>query len=84
MIKKESLNKLKINCRSHLEDYKTVIGAVLLRLPGVSTVVNKSSSIDNTFRNFRLAAVLLFYLLCLHGDDHVTMYCQHGAAGGRG
>ena len=53
MIKKESLNKLKINCRSHLEDYKTVIGAVLLRLPGVSTVVNKSSSIDNTFRNFR-------------------------------
>ena len=50
-----------------------MIGAVLLRLPGVSTVVNKSSSIDNTFRNFRLG-VLVFYLLCLHGDDNVLMY----------
>ena len=50
-----------------------MIGAVLLRLPGVSTVVNKSSSIDNTFRNFRW---VLSSVLCLNEDvdDHVLMY----------
>ena len=49
-----------------------MIGAVLLRLPGVSTVVNKSSSIDNTFRNFRW--VLSSVLLCLSEDVDVMMY----------
>ena len=44
-------------CRSHLECYKAVIGPVLLRLPGVMSVVNKNSSIDNTYRNFRWAIV---------------------------
>ena len=44
--------------RSHLECYKAVIGPVLLRLPGVMSVVNKNSSIDNTYRNFRWGRVL--------------------------
>ena len=43
--------------RSHLDCYKAVIGPVLLRLPGVSSVVNKSNSIDNTYRNFRWSIV---------------------------
>ena len=48
---------LHLNLRSHLECYKSVIGPVLLRLPGVMSVVNKNSSIDNTYRNFRWASV---------------------------
>merc|ERR1719471_192073 len=43
-----------LNLRQHLEEYKSVIGDILLRLPGVRTVVNKSNSIDNTFRNFSM------------------------------
>ena len=39
-----------------MDEYKSVVGPVLLRLPGVLTVVNKSSSIDNTYRNFRCTA----------------------------
>lgn len=45
---------LHLNLRSHLECYKAVIGPVLLRLPGVMSVVNKSNSIDNTYRNFSM------------------------------
>merc|ERR1719471_1592459 len=43
-----------LNLRSHLEDYKSVIGEVLLKLPSVKTVVNKNNSIDNTYRNFSM------------------------------
>jgi len=45
---------LHLNLRSHLDCYKAVIGPVLLRLPGVSSVVNKSNTIDNTYRNFSM------------------------------
>jgi len=43
-----------LNLRQHLEEYKAVIGQILLRLPSIRTVVNKSSTIDNTYRNFSM------------------------------
>ena len=43
-----------LNLREHHEPYKSVIGQALLQLPTARTVINKSNSIDNTFRNFSL------------------------------
>ena len=43
-----------LNLREHHEPHKAVIGQALLQLPTARTVINKSSSIDNTFRNFSL------------------------------
>ncbi|XP_057368314.1 tRNA (guanine(37)-N1)-methyltransferase-like [Daphnia carinata] len=44
-----------LNLRDHLLPYKNLIGQVLVdKLIGVKTVVNKSSSIDSTYRNFQM------------------------------
>eukprot|EP00092_Neocalanus_flemingeri_P024684 GFUD01026773.1.p1 GENE.GFUD01026773.1~~GFUD01026773.1.p1 ORF type:complete len:466 (+),score=96.74 GFUD01026773.1:45-1442(+) len=43
-----------LNLKDHLEPYKNVIGNALLRTKNTRTVVNKSSTIDNTFRNFSM------------------------------
>jgi tRNA (guanine37-N1)-methyltransferase len=43
-----------VNLKEELSPYKPVIGQILLRLPNVQMVVNKSSNIDNTFRNFEM------------------------------
>lgn len=42
-----------LNLREHLLMYKELIGQVLLdKVPGCKSVVNKTNSIDNTYRNF--------------------------------
>jgi len=43
-----------VNLKEELFPFKSVIGQILLRLPAVRMVVNKSSNIDNTFRNFEM------------------------------
>nr|CAG4637144.1 EOG090X08TI [Ceriodaphnia reticulata]SVE73032.1 EOG090X08TI [Ceriodaphnia reticulata] len=44
-----------LNLRDHLLPYKYLIGQVLIdKLIGVKTVVNKSSAIDSTYRNFQM------------------------------
>jgi len=45
-----------INLKAHLEPYKSVIGRILLETSreGVRTVVNKTNTIDNTYRNFSM------------------------------
>ena len=43
-----------LNLRDHHEPYKAVIGQALLQLPTAKTVINKSNTIDNTYRNFSL------------------------------
>ncbi|XP_017071110.1 tRNA (guanine(37)-N1)-methyltransferase [Drosophila eugracilis] len=47
-----------LNLREHLLPYKELIGQVLCdKLPNCRTVVNKASSIDNTYRNFQLELI---------------------------
>lgn len=47
-----------LNLRDHLLPYKQLIGQVLRdKLPNCRTVVNKASSIDNTYRNFQLELI---------------------------
>lgn len=47
-----------LNLRDHLLPYKQLIGEVLQdKLPNVRTVVNKASTIDNTYRNFQLELI---------------------------
>eukprot|EP00090_Calanus_glacialis_P009365 TRINITY_DN17738_c0_g1_i1.p1 TRINITY_DN17738_c0_g1~~TRINITY_DN17738_c0_g1_i1.p1 ORF type:complete len:467 (-),score=147.94 TRINITY_DN17738_c0_g1_i1:43-1443(-) len=43
-----------LNLKDHLDPYKSVIGNALLLTKNIKTVVNKSSTIDNTFRNFSM------------------------------
>nr|CAG4643320.1 EOG090X08TI [Ilyocryptus agilis] len=44
-----------VNLRDHLLPYKSLIGEVMLdKLIGVRTVVNKSQTIDSTYRNFQM------------------------------
>lgn len=44
-----------LNLKEHLMPYKNLIGEVFLdKLIGVKTVVNKSASIDSTYRNFQM------------------------------
>nr|CAD7454222.1 unnamed protein product [Timema tahoe] len=44
-----------VNLRSHVLDYKSVIGEVLLdKVKGVKTVVNKIDIIDSKYRNFQM------------------------------
>lgn len=44
-----------VNLRDHLLPYKRLIGEVLMdKVPNVRAVVNKSQTIENTFRNFAL------------------------------
>lgn len=51
-----------VNLRDHLVPYKNVIGEVLFdKVPGCRSVVNKTNSIDNTYRNFKMEV--------LEGDD---------------
>ncbi|CAO1311811.1 unnamed protein product [Diamesa serratosioi] len=44
-----------LNLKDNLLPYKTIIGEILLdKVVGCRTVVNKASSIDNTYRNFQI------------------------------
>nr|CAG4648031.1 EOG090X08TI [Moina brachiata]SVE93100.1 EOG090X08TI [Moina brachiata] len=44
-----------LNLREHLLPYKLLIGQVLVdKMSGIRTVVNKSSVIDSTYRNFQM------------------------------
>lgn len=44
-----------VNLRSHLDEYKKLIGEVLRdKVKGCRTVVNKIQNIDNTYRNFSM------------------------------
>ena len=43
-----------VNLKENHIPFKSVIGNILMTLPNISLVVNKSSSIDNTFRNFEM------------------------------
>ena len=44
-----------LNLRDHLLPYKSLIGEVYIdKLIGIRTVVNKSASIDSTYRNFQM------------------------------
>jgi len=43
-----------LNLKEHLTPYKSVIGNALLLTKGITTVVNKSNTIDNAFRNFSM------------------------------
>ncbi|XP_064625275.1 tRNA (guanine(37)-N1)-methyltransferase-like [Lineus longissimus] len=63
-----------LNLKSHLLEYKNVIGEVLLdKTPTVRTVVNKVDTIDNTFRNFNLEV--------LAGEtDFITTAKENGCA----
>ena len=47
-----------LNLREELEPYKYVIGQIFLHLPNVTTVVNKTTAIDNTYRNFSMEKFL--------------------------
>lgn len=47
-----------INLRDQLLPYKEIIGEILLdKISGCKSVVNKTNSIDNTFRNFQLELI---------------------------
>ncbi|KAH8369616.1 hypothetical protein KR093_000324 [Drosophila rubida] len=47
-----------LNLRDHLLPYKQLIGEVLRdKLPNCRTVVNKATTIDNTYRNFQLELI---------------------------
>ncbi|KAL5290944.1 TRMT5 family protein [Megaselia abdita] len=47
-----------INLRDQLLPFKEIIGEILLdKIPGCESVVNKTNSIDNTFRNFQLELI---------------------------
>lgn len=43
-----------LNLKPQHEEYKSVIGQALLLTQGIRTVVNKSQTIDNTYRNFAM------------------------------
>lgn len=59
---------LHVNLRDHLLPYKRLIGEVLRdKVPNCRAVVNKSQTIDNTFRNFQLE------LLCGEPDYRVEV-----------
>ncbi|XP_014663583.1 PREDICTED: tRNA (guanine(37)-N1)-methyltransferase-like [Priapulus caudatus] len=62
---------LHLNLKEHLQPYKALIGQVLLdKHVGIRTVVNKTTSIDNTFRNFAMEV--------LAGDeDFITTVREH-------
>ncbi|KAJ9580276.1 hypothetical protein L9F63_004089 [Diploptera punctata] len=61
-----------VNLREHLLDYKQVIGQVLLdKISGARTIVNKTDSIDNTFRNFSME------ILCGDNDMIVQVKENH-------
>ncbi|XP_065345375.1 tRNA (guanine(37)-N1)-methyltransferase [Cloeon dipterum] len=56
---------LHLNLHEHLLPYKDLIGQVLLdKVNGVTTVVNKSDPIDNTYRNFTMEV--------LAGEDNLV------------
>jgi len=43
-----------LNLKDHLEPFKAVIGHALLKTKNIRTVVNKSNTIDSTYRNFSM------------------------------
>ena len=43
-----------VNLKPEVEPYKKVIGQILLQLPNVKSVVNKTNEINNTYRNFAM------------------------------
>ncbi|EDW79278.2 uncharacterized protein Dwil_GK19130 [Drosophila willistoni] len=47
-----------LNLRDHLLPFKSIIGQILLdKLPNCRSVVNKASTIDNTYRNFQMELI---------------------------
>jgi tRNA (guanine37-N1)-methyltransferase len=47
-----------LNLKDYLLPYKNIIGEIILdNVPNVKTVVNKLTTIDNTFRNFKMEVV---------------------------
>jgi len=57
-----------LNLKEHLEPFKQVIGQVLLRTyRDITAVVNKTNTIDNTFRNFAME------VLAGETDFHVSV-----------
>ena len=56
-----------VNLKPEVEPYKKVIGQILLQLPNVKTVVNKTNEINNTYRNFTME------VLAGTDDFHVTV-----------
>ena len=56
-----------VNLKPEVEPYKNVIGQILLQLPNVKTVVNKTNEINNTYRNFTME------VLAGTDDFHVTV-----------
>ena len=46
-----------LNLREEARPYKLVIGKILLQLPNIRTVVNKTAAINNTFRNFVMETI---------------------------
>ena len=61
-----------LNLDENLEQYKAIIGDVLIdKVPAAKTVVNKINIIDNTYRNFQMEV--------LAGEDNlVTIAKEHG------
>lgn len=61
-----------LNLREHLTPYKLLIGQVLLdKCANCKTVVNKTQTIDNTYRNFQME------LLCGE-DNYLVQVKEHG------
>ncbi|XP_045618811.2 tRNA (guanine(37)-N1)-methyltransferase isoform X1 [Procambarus clarkii] len=59
---------LHLNLREHMLPYKHLIGQVYLdKISGICLVVNKTSSINSTYRNFQMET------LAGSGDMHVTV-----------
>ena len=57
-----------LNLKEHLEPFKDVIGEALLLTKQIRTVVNKSSTIDNTYSNFAMEL--------LAGEDDFQVSCE--------
>ncbi|XP_041351960.1 tRNA (guanine(37)-N1)-methyltransferase-like [Gigantopelta aegis] len=61
-----------LNLKPQVEDYKFLIGEVILdKTPGIRTVVNKLNIIDNTFRNFQME-------LLAGEDNYITQARENG------
>ena len=43
-----------LNLKEEVSPYKQVIGQILLQLPNITSVVNKTTAINNTYRNFSM------------------------------
>lgn len=61
-----------LNLKDELLEYKDIIGQVLLdKVPPARTVINKTNTIDNTFRNFQLQVIA-------GEEDFITVTREYG------